>query len=410
MGTLLPKPVTAEIPAQVHRIEVTPRTMITLVLVLACSWLLIRLAPALLVLTTALMLVGLLSPMVERLEARGMRRHGGIALVFGVLFTLVLVLVTVTIPEVLSQGSALVEQEPALREKLAAWLAQKQLTAPLAASLRTINYGALFGNSTQLALSASVRAVELVAYSVGAVFLALYIMIDRDRLRGALFATVPRAQHIRLSRIMTSLEHIVGGYIRGQAITCVLMGVFTFILLTAVGVKTALALAVIATIADVLPYIGIILVIAPAVIATLPMGPFVSGGVAIGIFVYQEIESRLLMPLVYGRALRLPSSVVMFALLVGGTLMGIIGALLALPVAAAVVMLLDELRVELPGYVETPEKELQRERDDVNEQEYTLRTERMPVSEAAAIAVEITDQQTRVDAEPTEATASPPPP
>ena len=385
---------------RVQRVEITARTMITLVAVLAACWLLLRLAPALLVLVTALMLVGLLSSIVERLEARGVRRHLGIALVFTVLFAIVLMLITLTIPEVLSQGSAFLEQEPILREELASWLAQKRLTAPLAASLRHINYGALFGNSAQFALAASVRTAEGVAYGVGAVFLALYIMIDRDRLRGALFATVPRAQHIRLSRIMTSLEHIVGGYIRGQAITCVLMGVFTFILLTAVGVKTALALAVIAAVADVLPYIGIILVIAPVVIATLPMGLFVSGGVAIAIFVYQEVESRLLMPLVYGRALRLPSSVVMFALLVGATLMGIVGALLALPVAAAIVMLLDELRVELPGYIETPEKELQRERDDVNEQEYLLRTERMPVREAAAIAVEITDEQTRVDAEP----------
>ena len=68
---------------------------------------------------------------------------------------------------------------------------------------------------------------------------------------------------------------------------------------------------------------------------------------------YEEFESRFLVPRIYGRALRLPSSVVLVALLAGGTLMGIVGALLALPVAAAMRMLVDELRVELPGEVQT---------------------------------------------------------
>ena len=384
---------------ETHRIEISLGTMMKLVLVLAGCWLVIRLSTVALVLTTSLMLVGLLSPMVERLEARGIRRGTSIAVVFSVLFAVVLLVVTLTIPEVLAQGGALIEQEPILREQLAQWLAKSRVTASIAGSLRHINYTTLFGSSTQLAVTSSVRAFEGVAYGVGAVFLALYMIIDRDRLRGALFAVVPRAHHIRLSRIMANLERIVGGYIRGQAITCLLMGVFMFVLLTIVGAKSALALAVIAAVADVLPYIGIVLVIVPAVLATLPIGPFVALGVAIAIFIYQEIESRLLMPMVYGRALRLPSSVVMFALLTGGTLMGIVGALLALPVAAAAIMLIDELRVELPGSSDTVALEQQRERDEAIAKEYSERTEGLPVHEAAAIAVEITIEQTRVDAE-----------
>jgi len=358
---------------------------------------LVRVAPAILVLVTSLMLVGLLSPMVERLEARGMRRNLGIALIFSLLMTVVMFVATLTIPEVIRQANALIVQEPLLRERLAVWLSASRLTSSLAAWLREINYATVFGGKSPTAITSSVRAIEVMAYSVGTVFLALYIMVDRDRLRGALFSLVPRTHHIRLSRIMGNLEHIVGGYIRGQAITCVLMGVFTFILLTAVGVKSALALAVMAAIADVLPYIGIILIIVPAVLVTLPMGLVVSGGVAMALFVYQELESRLLMPIVYARALRLPSAVVMFALLVGGTLMGIVGALLALPVASAGLMLVEELRLDLPGTTDTPAMDLQRERDDEHALEYTLRTEGLNVTDAAAIAVEINAEQVRAD-------------
>ena len=100
----------------------------------------------------------------------------------------------------------------------------------------------------------------------------MYVMIDRDRLRGGLFAVIPRTQHIRLSRVLLNLESIVGGYIRGQVLTSVFMGVFVFGLLTACRVPNAIALAVFAGLADVLPYVGVFLSVGPAVVAALPSG------------------------------------------------------------------------------------------------------------------------------------------
>ena len=260
---------TASTPPQVHRIEITTRTMLKLLVVLVTCWFVGRIAAVLLMIVAALMLVGSLNPTVERLESRGWGRGTAIAVIFAVLFVIVLLMLTVTLPELLAQGTSLLEREPVMREQVATWLSHRRMTAPLAASLRTVNYGALLGNSTQFALNASLQAVEIIAYSVGAVFLALYVMLDRDRLRGALFAIVPRAHHIALSRVLLNLERIVGGYIRGQVITCALMGVFVFALLAIAGVKSALAIAVFAGIADVLPYIGGLLIFGPAVLAAL---------------------------------------------------------------------------------------------------------------------------------------------
>jgi predicted PurR-regulated permease PerM len=215
-----------------------------------------------------------------------------------------------------------------------------------------------------MAFDFSLRVFIVVAYGLSALFLGLYIIIDRDRLRGGLFALVPRSHHIRLSRIMMNLETIVVAYIRGQMVTCLLMALFVFGLLKACGVENALAIAAFAGLADVLPYIGPILSVGPAVLAALSRGPVVAVVVLVLMLAYEEFESRVLVPRIYGRALRLPSSVVLFALLVGGTLMGILGALLALPVAATVMMLIEELRVELPGEQEQPVDTRQREADD----------------------------------------------
>ena len=87
----------------------------------------------------------------------------------------------------------------------------------------------------------------------------------------------------------------------------------------------------------------------PVVIAVSPHGATTTLIVAGVMMLYQEFESRILVPRVYGRVLRLPSAVVLVALLIGGTLAGILGALLALPIAAGLQMLIRELRVDLPG-------------------------------------------------------------
>ena len=388
---------------RVVRFEVSPATMLRLVLVAACLWLLVRLWPVFLVLVVALLIVGTMSPAVGWMEARRVKRGVGIAIVFTLLFVIATLAVTLTVPSLLAQAAALVGQEPAFRARLSEYLALSNLTAPLAHWLRNLKYDAPAIVVSATAFAVSMQIIAIIAYGASAIFLALYIMIDRDRLRGGLFAVVPRSHHIRLARVMMNLETIVGSYIRGQLITSLSIAVFSFILLLLCGVPNPMALAVFAGLADVLPYIGALLTIVPMVLAALPLGPVVVAVVLVVMLAYEEFESRVLVPRIYGRALRLPSSVVLFALLAGGTLMGILGALLALPVAATVMMLIEELRVELPGQQEQVSDTEQRVGDERAEEEYERRTEGVPAEEAAAIAVEMSDDRRKEESLPPEA-------
>lgn len=374
---------------RVIRIEPSPGAVIALLLLITGLWLLSRLLPVLLVLVASLIIVGTISPVVRWFENRNMRRGMGIAIVFTALTLVTVAILALTIPTLLTQVTTLVDLEPALRSRLAKLLAASPLTSPLADLLRNLHSGDLVKMAASSAYEYSTRAIEVMAYILSSIFLALYIMIDRDRLRGGLFLVVPRSHHIRLSRIMLNLETIVGGYIRGQVITSLLMTIFVFILLKACGVANALAIAVFAGVADVLPYIGALLSVGATVLAALPRGPGIIMVTFVLMLIYEEFESRVIIPRIYGRALRLPSSVILFSLLVGSVLLGIIGALLALPVAAALLMLVEELRVELPGQQEQADAVEIRERDERGEEEYERRAEGMPAEQAAAIAVEI---------------------
>jgi predicted PurR-regulated permease PerM len=388
---------------RVVRFEVSSTTVIQLILVVAGLWLLIKLWPVFLVLVVALLIVGTMSPAVTWMEARHVKRGLAIAFVYTLLFVVATLVLMLTVPTLVSQASALVGQEPAFRARLVEQLDRSNLTAPLAGWLRNVKSDALTSAIRESAFSFSLRIFEITAYFASAIFLALYIMIERDRLRGGLFAVVPRSHHIRLARVLMNLETIVGAYIRGQLLTCLLIAVFSFVLLVACGVPHAMALAVFAGAADVLPYIGAFLSIGPMVLAALSRGPVIVAVVLLIMLAYEEFESRVLVPRIYGQAMRLPSSVVLFALLAGGTLMGISGALLAIPVAATVMMLIEELRVELPGQQEQVADVIQRAVDERSEDEYERRTEGVPVEQAAAIAVAMSDDRRKVEDTPPEA-------
>jgi predicted PurR-regulated permease PerM len=373
------------------RFEIAPKTIALVLAAMASVWLFLRLVPVLLVLVVALFLVGTLNPVVEWLEAHQVKRRTGIAVVYVLVFATVVVVGAITLPQLVTQATNIMEHAPALRDKAVTFLARSRLTFPLAMSLH--NFRGFAINDGAAALEFSYRAVSLVGYGLTAVFLSLYLMLDRDRVRGALFAAVARSHHIRLSRILIKLETIVGGYIRGQVVTSALMTLFTFVLLTIAGVEGAIALAVFAGVADVLPYIGVFLSVGPAVFATMSHGLAWTLIVLGAMLVYEELESRLLVPRIYGRALRLPSSMVILALLAGGTIGGILGAVLALPVAAAIRMLVKEMSPEMPGEVEAGEG--LREYDEKAQTEYELRSDGMDARHAAAVAVEITARGAR---------------
>ncbi len=226
-------------------------------------------------------------------------------------------------------------------------------------------------------------------------------------MRGSLFALVPREYHVRLSRVLLNLETIVGGYVRGQLITSAMMAVFTFVVLTVARVPNALALSLFAGISDVLPYVGALLACGPATLAALSAhGPTTALVVLAVLAAYQEFESRVIIPRVYGKVLRLPAAMVLVALLVGAKLLGIVGALLSLPIAAAIRMLVEELRVTLPG--EDVDVSSARKRDERAEHAFQERAAGAPAIEAAAIALEIAEERRQEESDdPAEAARAP---
>jgi predicted PurR-regulated permease PerM len=340
------------VPAQaktVVRFEIAPRSIAWILATIAGVWLFLQLRAIVLLLVVALVFAGTFNPIIEWMERRGLKRIYALTLLFVALLLVTSLLIVLTVPPLMEQLGQIVRDAPGHRDQLIVLLQQQDFTAPLARAVQNARLEEMFARIESNLVGYWPRVVEALGWVVTTLFLTFYLLADGKRTQGALYAIVPRHYHMRLARILQNLEVIVGGYMRGQLITSAAIGLFTFLLLVICKVPNALFLAWFAALADVIPFIGGLLATAPAVLAALSRGVPTGIVVLVALFLYQEVENRILVPKVYGRVLRLSSTTVVLALVAGGVLYGVIGALLALPIAAGLQMMLAELRVELPG-------------------------------------------------------------
>lgn len=334
---------------RIIRIEVSPRSIALLLATIVAVWLAYRLWIVWLILILALILAGTFHPLIKWMETRGFKRTHALILLFVALSVVAALLLSLTIPPLVAQLTQMLQTAPASRTRLIEFLSERSVTTPFADMVRRVELERTFAGIEDFLLGNSSQAVRGVGYGGTTLVLTFYLLAEGERAEAVVYALVPREHHARLARILRNLGTIVGGYMRGQLFTSAAIGAYAFLLLFVCRVPDALVLALFAALVDVLPFVGGLLVIIPAFLSAVSRGPFIAGTVLVALLIYMEFESRILVPRVYGRVLRLSSTVVILALLAGGTLMGIMGALLALPIAAGLLMILEELHLEMPG-------------------------------------------------------------
>lgn len=380
------------------RHELSMHSILSVLAIAGGLWLLVRLWEVILLLVIALVLAGTVSPVVGWLEQRRLGRSLALSAVLLALILAVVGLGALVIPAFVGQVRALVAAAPSIQARLADYVAGMPILADSASSIRSAQPARLLEPLGSSALALAGAAAQLVVLSLTVVVLAFYLVADHERVQGFTFALLPRRYHLRAARVLLEMETVVGGYVRGQALTSLLIGVFVFAVLWLAGTPNALAIAIFAGFADLIPFVGGVLVLAPAVLASLPLGLLPAALVFVAILIYQQIEGHILIPRIYGQTLRLSPLAVLVALLVGGQLLGIVGALLALPLAAGIRVLVEQLRIELPG--EQPGESAQRATDVRAEATYAAQARGSSAIEAAALATSLAEEmQEQTEAE-----------
>ncbi len=187
---------------------------------------------------------------------------------------------------------------------------------------------------------------------LGLLALSVYLLADFPRIVRSLRLVAPRPYQPLIADLIAKFEHAVGGYFRGQLIVAAIVGALTGVGLMVLHVPLALSLAFLGGLFDLVPYLGPIVAVTPALLLAAPGGWWTLLGVVAVYTVAIQLESHVLGPLVLSRTVKLHPTTVVVALLLGLRLGGALGALLAVPLMGFVKLLFTEYYLKSRFYRE----------------------------------------------------------
>ncbi len=171
---------------------------------------------------------------------------------------------------------------------------------------------------------------------------AFYLVVSEDGLMRLFRTVAPEVYQPYLVDLFQRIEKSIGSWVRGQMILGLIVGVAVYVALTILGVKYALVLALVAALAEMIPYVGPIFSAIPALLIALTISPFKALMVVIVYLVIQQVENHVLVPKIMQKVTGLHPIVSIFAMLIGVKVAGLLGALLAIPVAMMIGILVDD--------------------------------------------------------------------
>jgi predicted PurR-regulated permease PerM len=303
----------------------------------------------LILVVVAMFLAAGLNPIVEYFIGKGLKRPWALLVVIaGVLVTLALFVLAI-VPVVTDQVHTITDNAPDWLDQLTHNKQIQDLNEQYDIVDKAKDYiasGDLAKAAFGGALNAGLKVLSLLGNIFVVIVLTLYFLASLPTMKRALYQLAPASRRDRVSKLGDQIVRGIGGYVSGAFVIAMCAGVSTLVFLVIVGLgEYAVALALVVAILDVIPMIGATLgaiIVCAIAFATDPK----VGIISIVFYVaYQQIENYVIYPRVMSRSVEIPGAMTVIAALIGAALLGVIGALLAIPTAAAVLLIVREVWV-----------------------------------------------------------------
>lgn len=304
----------------VSKIEISHRTVIFIIALLAGIWLILEIRDLLFLFFIAFILMASLRPFVESLETRRIPRVISILFIYILAIGLVAVTVGGLVPLLVAQTTKLIANLPKIEAMIHPYyqLDVKALTqqiAPVSQDVLKVTLG-LFSNIT--------TTLTILVFT-------FYLLLERKFMEKHLIETFGKTTGMRIADTVKAVEFGLGSWMRGEFVLMVCIGLLSYIGLLLLGIDYALPLAILAGLFEIIPIIGPILSAVPAVLVGLTISPALGLAVVALYIVLQQLENNFIVPQVMKRAIGLSPLVSIVAIMVGSRLAGLTGALLAIP-------------------------------------------------------------------------------
>lgn len=318
-----------------RRIDISWKTVIFITVFLIGLWIFAQILDIVLLFFVAFIFMSALAPTVDRLVSFKIPRVLAVLLVVLIVIGLLVGIIAVGLTPLITQTSSLFR-------RLAETVGTLLQTGHVDISVIQQELSNLSGQAVDITVGIFKNIISLVSVIV----VTVYMLLDREKIED--YGTSFFGHHQeRAKQVLRVIEDKLGAWLRGQVLLSVIISSAVYVGLTILGVEYALPLAIIAGLLEVVPVLGPIISAIPAVLIALTVSPLFAGLVALLYFAVQQLEGHVIVPQVMKRAVGLNPLLVILAISVGGRLLGIGGALLAVPIAAVIQLILQEgLKVE----------------------------------------------------------------
>lgn len=298
----------------------------------------------------AALLAAALNPSVEWLEQRRLRRPLAATAVFVAALLVVSGIGYLVIPPVVAQVTDFVNAVPGFVDDLTAgrgpfgWLQERyQIVDRIQAAIEEQGVGGILGLGGP-ALDIVRSVVTAVVGTITVIFLTYFMLLEGPRTVSTVLGLLPEGARPRYERVGRDIYRTISGYVTGNLLISLVAGILATIVLYAVGSEYAIALGLLVAILDLIPLAGATLAAIVVTTVVFIETDWIRALVVLGFFIaYQQFENHVLQPLVYGRTVQLSPLIVLCAVLIGAQLAGVLGALLAIPVAGSLLAIAREL-------------------------------------------------------------------
>ena len=287
-----------------------------------------------------------LDPVADRLEKMGLSRVLATVVIFVFLLGVVILSLLVIIPLLIQQTNDLIQSAPELFNQLRAWLTERfpqvmDEGSPLRQSLIAVGetIQSRGGELLQQVLSSAAGVVNVLVFLVVVPVVAFYMLLDWDRLVASIDALLPRDHADTIRDLAGQIDRTLASFIRGQGTVCLILGTFYAVALMIVGLQFGLVVGLIAGLLTFIPYVGALVggVLSVGLALFQFWGEWWSIVAVVVIFqLGQMVEGNILTPKLVGSSVGLHPVWLIFALSAFGTVFGFVGLLVAVPIAAAI--------------------------------------------------------------------------
>ena len=324
---------------------------LVLVAVALCFWLLYRFSSIVFILFVSIVLGTVIRPIVTWLNSRGMSQMVAGILVFLLLLALVIGFLLVLYPLISEQSGKLTTSLPGYYQTFRDWmlgnsnLLVEQLGEYLPSSLSipglTQQTGEQILNTAGQALGYVTIAANVIFTVTTVLLLVFYWMLYGPRTIRSLLVLIPKTQRETIGKLVLDIETKVGYYILGQGALCLVIGIMALVAYLFIGLPNALLLALVAGVLEAVPMVGPLLGAVPAAIIALSIAPSKLIWVIVATLIIQQLENSLLVPRIMRKTVGVNPFVSLLSLFAFGSLLGIPGALMAIPIAAILQLILQ---------------------------------------------------------------------